>query len=185
MTHNINLVPWRERHHREQLRQLLLGLCLVTALGIFISRELTYYLASQVAIQQLRVLKLNERIQWLEQRKKQVHALRQDIDTIKANISHLARLDAKRSYPLITMHTLAELIPEDVYFNHISLSGVRVDVQGVATTAKGIDTLLTNLSESSKTHSVLMSELRSYQQDAQLGYQSFSLQFSLVEDAYD
>ncbi|CAM3732210.1 PilN domain-containing protein [Vibrio aquimaris] len=185
MIHNINLVPWRERHHREQLRRLILGLCLVTALGIFISCELTYYLASQVAIQQLRVLKLNERIQWLEQRKKQVYSLRQDIDTIKANINHLARLDAKRSYPLITMHTLAELIPEDVYFNHISLSGARVDVQGVATTVKGIDTLLTNLSESSQTHSVRMSELRSYQQDARLGYQSFSLQFSLVEDAYD
>ena len=185
MAYNINLVPWREKHHSAQVRRLILRLCLVTLMGILISCYLTSYLASQVAIQQDRVSKLNEHIQWIEQRNKRANALRQEIDKVRANHTHLVRLDAMRSYPLILMYTLAELIPAEVYFNHISFRGTRVDVQGVAATAKDMDTLITNLSNSSQTHSVLMSELRSHQQGFQSGYQSFSLQFSLVVSSYD
>lgn len=185
MGYNVNLIPWRQKRTSYLKRRLIVCLATITLIAGVITFYITDYLVLQLEIQQERVAQINQEIDFISSQKQKVKHLQQSVDSVKSNIVHLAKQDARRFDPLILMFLMAKEMPEDVYLNQINLTGEQVEVQGVAATVSGIDALLTRLNHSGLVDAVFMRQLNTYGEGLQRDYPSFSILFVLSETLYE
>ncbi|MFY2509877.1 PilN domain-containing protein [Vibrio pectenicida] len=185
MGHNINLIPWREKRRGYQIRIFIFRLCVVTLVGALTSVYLARYLASQVEKQQERIVLLNERSQRLVEQKERGKLTQQNIEQVKSDISTLIRFDVQRFRSLALMRMLAEIIPEMVYLNQMSLTGNQVQLKGITATSANLSELLIRLSQLPNVHTVTMQQLAGNDQNAQHDYLFFTILFVLVDRIHD
>lgn len=185
MGYNVNLIPWRQKRTSYLKRRLIVCLATITLIAAVTTFYITDYLVLQLEIQQERVAQINQEIDFISSQKQKVNHLQQSVDSVKSNIVHLAKQDARRFNPLILMFLMAKEMPEDVYLNQINLTGEQVEVQGVAATVSGIDALLTRLNHSGLVDAVFMRQLNTYGEGLQRDYPSFSILFVLSETLYE
>ncbi|GLT17892.1 pilus assembly protein PilN [Vibrio zhanjiangensis] len=185
MGYNVNLIPWRQKRTSYLKRRLIVCLATITLIAAVTTFYITDYLVLQLEIQQERVAQINQEIDFISCQKQKVNHLQQSVDSVKSNIVHLAKQDARRFNPLILMFLMAKEMPEDVYLNQINLTGEQVEVQGVAATVSGIDALLTRLNHSGLVDAAFMRQLNTYGEGLQRDYPSFSILFVLSETLYE
>ncbi len=128
----INLLPHREARRKELKNQFLSMMLLsaVLAAGVIVVGGL--YFSWQVSAQESRNTILKNENEKLDLKIKDVAALKQEIDALKARQQAVEDLQADRNQPVFMMNELIRLAPEGLYLTVIKQEGQHIAIKGYA-----------------------------------------------------
>ena len=140
----INLLPHREERRRQRKRNFFVALGASAVLGLALV-GLWYGVLQQLTDAQIsRNSFLQAEIKRLETQIKDIAALRNEIEALKARQKAVEDLQTDRNTPVYLLNELVKQTPEGVYLTSIKQTGQVVAVTGIAQTNERVSELLRN-----------------------------------------
>ena len=146
----INLLPHREEKRQRRKQAFFIGLGLAAALGFFLAGTWYLVLERMISTQQARNSYLNTEIAKLDDKIKDIAALREEIDGLKARQKAVEDLQTDRNVPVYLLNELVKQTPEGIYLNGIKQDGQSVSLTGVAQSNERVSELLRNTAYNSQ-----------------------------------
>jgi type IV pilus assembly protein PilN len=141
----INLLPHRERRRRRQ-RQAFVAMSGVSVLaGIALVFLVWTVLEARIASQRARNDIINRENIHLDGQIKEIAALRQDIEALRARQQAVESLQSDRNQPVYLLDELQRLTPEGIYLRTVKQEDLRVTVSGWAASNERVSEFLRNL----------------------------------------
>lgn len=144
----INLLPHREarRRERKQNFQVMLAACAI--LGGIIILGVGSYFGTQISNQESRNAFIKGENAKLDLQIKEIAALKQEIDALKARQQAVEDLQSDRNQPVYLMVELVKQVPEGIYLRSLKQTGQRVILNGTAHSNERVSELLRNIGNS-------------------------------------
>src|SRR3569833_1922274 len=145
----INLLPHREAKRKERRQAFFAMLLLSAVMGGVIVLAVGGYFASGIANQSQRSALIAAENAELDAQIKELAALRQEIDALKARQQAVEDLQSDRNQPVYLLDELVKQVPEGIYLKSLKQTGHRVALTGYAQSNERVSELLRNLSNNS------------------------------------
>jgi len=144
----INLRPWREER-RERLKKEFLQITLlfgIAALGIWFGWHLI--LNGWIGNQQSRNQMLQNEISSLDQKVKEIQALKAQKEDLIARMKVIQGLQGTRPLIVYIFDELAKTIPDGVFYTKIERKDSKIYIEGTAESNQRVSTLMRHIDES-------------------------------------
>lgn len=128
----INLLPHREEKRKELKNNFYSLLILSAVIGAVIVLLVGMLYSAQLSAQAERSAFLNKANLELDDKIKEVAALKQEIDGLKARQQAVEDLQGDRNQPVFMLNELVRLAPEGLYLTIVKQEGQRISVKGYA-----------------------------------------------------
>lgn len=145
----INLLPHREEKRKQRMLAFYRLLVLSGLLGLGIALAVAGVIAGQISAQEQRNNFIKAENAKLDEQIKEIAALRQEIDALKARQQAVEDLQSDRNQPVYLMDELVKQVPEGVYLRAFKQDGQRVVVSGYAQSNERVSEMLRNMSNNS------------------------------------
>lgn len=146
----INLLPHREakRKQRQTAFYFMLGMGVVV--GLVVVLLVAGFYATRISNQEARNNFIKSENAKLDVQIKEISALREEIEALRARQQAVEDLQADRNQPVFLMDELVQQIPEGVFLKSFRQDGQRVVLNGYAQSNERVAELLRNLGNNSK-----------------------------------
>jgi len=144
----INLLPWRAE--RRKLREREFGAIILAALGLGVLMVFVgmWYMDQRMEGQQARNDLLNREISVLDDKIKEIDALRGKRETLLQRKEVIETLRASGSQTVRMLDALVKTIPDGVRLTNITQNGDQLSLEGLAQSQARISTYMRNLESS-------------------------------------
>ena len=145
----INLLPHRAEKRAQRRRDfyVLLGLAFGAAVVVVIA--IGFVINGYIGVQTDRNEFIKAENKKLDEQIKEIAALRQELEGLKARQQAVEDLQADRNLPVHLLDELVRQVPEGVYLQSLKQDGLRVALTGVAQSNERVSELLRNVSSNS------------------------------------
>jgi type IV pilus assembly protein PilN len=144
----INLLPWRDEYRQEKRREFFSTLILLVALSGLMGYMYASYVGTQLDQQRSRNAIFTKEIGLLDEKIRQITALKSQRKELESRIELIQGLQNKRPLIVHYFDRLVRAIPEGIHFKRVSRDGNIYTIIGVAESNKRVSTLMRNLDES-------------------------------------
>lgn len=144
----INLRPWRAEQRKERQTQYLLTLALVAGLSLFVSYSVQKFYEIELENQQARNSFIENEIQGLESKIKEIQALRDKRTQLLDRMKLIQELQGNRPVIVRFFDELAKIMPDDVYLTDLKLEGTKISIKGKAVSNKQISAFMRKFDDS-------------------------------------
>ncbi len=177
---NINLLPWREDLRREKKREFLAYLVITLLAGLVAVVFWVYLVNQRIDTQQARNALLTREIAALEEKVKEITALKQRREQVLSRMRVIQDLQVNRPDVVRVFDELVRVLPEGVYLANLSRRGDNINVVGYAESNNRISSLMRAIEASYK---FLDPNLTKVVADRRLGEQGnrFDLRIKVVK----
>ncbi len=145
----INLLPHREARRRERKQNFQIMLVASAFLGGLVVLGVGSYFGTQISNQESRNAFIKGENAKLDLQIKEIAALKQEIDALKARQQAVEDLQSDRNQPVYLMVELVKQVPEGIYLRSLKQTGQRVVLNGTAHSNERVSELLRNIGNSS------------------------------------
>ncbi len=148
MAVRINLLPWREeRRKQKQLEfNILMGVAVaiagLTVYGVYMKFE------QDIAVQNERNQYLQNEIAQLKKAEEELKELEKIQAGLISRMDVIRRLQASRPEMVRAFDSLVRLLPEDLYLSSMAISGVQLELKGIAVSNNIVSEFMRNLGDS-------------------------------------
>jgi len=173
----INLLPVREARRQANMRQQVLMLAVAAGLGALTCVWLQISISSAQAAEDRRIQQARAELKELEGTKREVERFRKEKEEIENKLGVINTLERSRQGPVRIMDEIATRIPKRIWLTEMSMSGGRLELQGVSLDAEIVAAFLASLAESELLTNVDLDETRLAETDG-LRLNSFKIHAS-------
>ena len=145
----INLLPHREEKRRQRKAAFMRMLVLSAASGAALVIAAAGFFATRISNQTQRNDFIKAENAKLDEQIKEIAALKQEIDGLKARQQAVEDLQSDRNQPVYLMDELVKQVPEGIYLRSFKQDNQRVVLNGYAQSNERVSELLRNLSNNS------------------------------------
>lgn len=156
----INLLPWREELRVQRRKHFGWALLLVALLVLFVVLIADRYTDRRIDHQMhrnqqisLEITELDRRIEALAILQRQRHSLLERVQVVEA-------LHTRRSLSARMLDQLARGVPDGVHFTHVTLTGDKLGIRGLAASNHQVAGLLRNLEASPWLQAANLTQIR-------------------------
>jgi type IV pilus assembly protein PilN len=145
----INLLPHREEKRKQRKAAFIRLLALSAATGAAVVVAAAGFFATKISNQTQRNDFIKAENVKLDGQIKEIAALKQEIDALKARQQAVEDLQSDRNQPVYLMDELVKQVPEGIYLRSFKQENQRVVLNGYAQSNERVSELLRNLSNNS------------------------------------
>ncbi|MDO9216367.1 MAG: PilN domain-containing protein, partial [Lacisediminimonas sp.] len=145
----INLLPHREARRRERKKNFQILLVASAFFGALVVLGVGSYFGTQISNQESRNAYIKAENARLDLQIKEIAALKQEIDALKARQQAVEDLQSDRNQPVYLLVELVKQVPEGIYLRTLKQTGQRVVLNGTAHSNERVSELLRNIGNSS------------------------------------
>lgn len=145
----INLLPHREEKRKQRKAAFFRMLALSATAGLAIVVAIGGFIAAKIANQTQRNNFIKAENVKLDQQIKEIAALKQEIDSLRARQQAVEDLQSDRNQPVYLMAELVKQVPEGAYLRAFKQDGQRVVINGYAQSNERVSELLHNMGNNS------------------------------------
>lgn len=164
---NINLRPWREERRKQRAREMLIMMIGALVFAGALAFGWLSYMDGQINAQKARNTYLDQQIAILDQKIVKIRELQDQLQALIQRVEVIQSLEAERTIIVQSFDELVAAMPDDVYLTSFSLAGNEYTINGRATTAANISSLIRNLERGSTLFSAVSLPESSAELDAQ------------------
>lgn len=144
----INLLPWREQYREEKKKEFLTILGLVAAASAVVAFLWISFVNGQIDNQRSRNTLLQTELRKLEERVKEIEALREKRKAMIARMEVIQNLQGKRPAIVHVFDQFVQALPDGVYVTSLKRTGSRIALEGVAESNQRVSSFMRNLDKS-------------------------------------
>jgi len=145
---NINLLPWRDEYRQEKKREFFSALLLLVILACVAAYVWVAVTESAIENQQERNNLLKAEIAVLDEKVKEIEALKKQREELEAKIAVIQNLQNKRPLVVRYFDEVVRAIPDGLYFKSFSRKDDVFTVKGVAESNNRVSALMRNFDRS-------------------------------------
>lgn len=145
----INLLPHREEKRKQRKLAFVRLLALAAVMGLAIAVAYATFIGAKIANQNQRNEFIRAENVKLDAQIKEISALKQEIEALKARQQAVEDLQSDRNQPVYLMDELVKQVPEGVYLRSLKQDSQRVVISGYAQSNERVSELLRNLGNNS------------------------------------
>lgn len=145
----INLLPHREEKRKQRKAAFVRLLALAAVMGLAIAVAYATFIGAKIANQNQRNEFIRAENVKLDAQIKEISALKQEIEALKARQQAVEDLQSDRNQPVYLMDELVKQVPEGVYLRSLKQDSQRVVISGYAQSNERVSELLRNLGNNS------------------------------------
>lgn len=145
----INLLPHREEKRKQRKAAFFQLLALSAVAGLAIVVAIGGVIAAKISNQTQRNNFIKAENAKLDEQIKEIAALKQEIDSLRARQQAVEDLQSDRNQPVYLMDELVKQVPEGAYLRSFKQDGQRVIISGYAQSNERVSELLRNVSNNS------------------------------------
>ncbi|MGI9249923.1 MAG: PilN domain-containing protein [Pseudohongiellaceae bacterium] len=145
---HINLLPWRERLRSRRKRQFISAFAAIVIAVIGLTLLLEWHFSNKMDVHLLRNQFLRTEIAALDEQVEEMSQLRQQTTDTHARMNAIASLQSVRPVIVRIFDELVKTLPNGVYYQSVSRTENRIDIEGVAESYARITELMRQLDES-------------------------------------
>lgn len=141
----INLLPWRAERRKQRQKEFVTMLGLAAIVGVILSFLIVSYYSGQISGQQERNAYLDQQIQAVDGKIKEIEALDQKKAKLLARKEVIEQLQANRSQMVHLFDSLVRTIPDGVILSSIKQEGEKLTLEGRSQSNARVSTYMRNL----------------------------------------
>lgn len=146
----INLLPHREEKRQQQKNDFYTLLVLSSIAGVLILILVGFFNASQIFSQNQRNATIKTANDKLDEQIKEIAALKDEINSLKARQQAVEDLQGDRNQPVYLLSELVTQTPEGIYLRSVKQEGQKIILTGYAQSNERVSEYLNNLGTRSK-----------------------------------
>ena len=144
----INLLPWREELRKERQKHFFIALGCTVALAFFILFLGHSSFISSIAHQESRNGFVQTELDTLDLQIKEVNNLKEKKAELLARMEVIQSLQGNRPVMVRVFDEFVRVLPEGLFFEKLSMTGNRIEIEGVSESNNRISKLMRNMDES-------------------------------------
>lgn len=177
----INLRPWREELRQEMTKQLLVAIAFVVLVSGVLVASAMVAVNQLVAAQEFRNDFLNSEIRRLDRDLREIQELKNQRAKMIERMRVIQDLQGKRPIIVHVFDELAQVMPDDTFFEKMSIKTSDVSVDGIAGANNKVSALMRNIDGSPWFESPNLKAINAEPDYGDLA-SSFALTFNVVSE---
>ncbi|UXD86242.1 PilN domain-containing protein [Thalassolituus hydrocarboniclasticus] len=145
---NINLLPWRQALRKEKQNEFYGVIALVALCAAAIIYLVNDYYQSSIQSQNRRNAYITNETRVLEEKISEIRELKDKRKQLIERMELIQALQGNRPIIVRVFDEVARSIPEDLYFDSLSIKGTAVTIKGVAKSNNRVAALMRNFDQS-------------------------------------
>jgi type IV pilus assembly protein PilN len=141
----INLLPWRAERRKQRQKEFMTMLGLAALAGVVLSFLIISYYNGQISGQQERNAYLDQQIQAVDSKIKEIEELDRKKAKLLARKEVIEQLQANRSQMVHLFDSLVRTIPDGVILSSIKQEGEKLTLEGFSQSNARVSTYMRNL----------------------------------------
>ena len=165
----INLLPWREelRKRRQKEFGVLALIAMLVMGGVVLGVHI--YFQQRIDYQAKRNNFLNEEIEKLDQKIKEIEDLDREKQRLLARMDIIQKLQSSRSEIVHVVDSVVTTLPEGVFYTEIAQKDAAFNVKGTAQSNARVSSLMRSLEESEWFHNPNLVEIKANDEEVSPG----------------
>lgn len=144
----INLLPWRDELREQRQKEFGVAFVVALVLGAILVGLADMYVNSTIEAQQERNAYLNREIKKLDDRIKEISALKKKREQLLDRMKVIQELQGNRPVIVRFFDEIVQTLPKGVYFTSLNKTGDVIDIKGVSDSNNRVSNLMRRLDES-------------------------------------
>jgi len=144
----INLLPWRDELREKRQKEFVGALLVVLVIGAGMVGLADRYVNGTISSQQERNVYLNREISKLDERIKEISALKKKREQLLDRMKVIQELQGNRPVIVRVFDEVVQTLPKGIYFKSVVRAGDVVSVQGISDSNNRVSNLMRRLDES-------------------------------------
>ena len=144
----INLLPWREAYREEKKKEFLAQLVLVCLFAFVVAFVWIQYMDGAIENQKNRNQFLNDGIAKLEERVKEIQALKKKREELIARMRVIQDLQGTRPTIVRYFDEVVRAVPDGLFFQSMKRTGDKISIVGVTESSNRVSSFMRNLDRS-------------------------------------
>ena len=145
---SINLLPWRETRRQANKKQFFISIATSTLCAFLLVTGVHLLLSQKLSNQQSRNTYLRSEIGAKDRKIREIKNLKQKREELLDRMNIIQGLQGNRPVIVRVLDTFVHLVPEGVYFSHLSMKKQLLSIKGVAENNSSISEFMRNLDQS-------------------------------------
>lgn len=176
---SMNLLPYREARRKEIRHRFWAGFGLACGLAVVLVASVHLGISSYISVQDGRNNFIKSQNDMLDGRIKEIGALRENIDAVKAQQDIIGKLQSDRASPTHLLEQMVRLVPDGMFISTLKQKNSDVIVSGMAQSSDMVSAFMVSIQESAFLINPELIEIKASTSKEGRRMQQFSLKFSL------